>query len=92
MADEELNDLRNRMVNAAIADGELVREGKPAYQKLKLLPEVVSILNRNTITSSILDLGMGDNAGHGKHCKCPRRAIMSLAHRAKPYVDLNMRR
>lgn len=55
MADEELNDLRDRMVKAAIADGELVREGKPAYQKLKLLPEVVGLLNRNTFTQSILD-------------------------------------
>ena len=38
MADEELNDLRNRMVTAAMADGELVAEGKPAYQKLKNVP------------------------------------------------------
>ena len=43
------------MVSAAIADGELVKEGKPAYQKLKLLPEVVSVLNRNTYQQSILD-------------------------------------
>lgn len=55
MADEEINDLRNRMVAAAIADGELVRDGKPAFQKLKLLPEVVGILNRNTYQQSILD-------------------------------------
>lgn len=55
MADEELNDLRNRMVAAAMADGELVGEGKPAYQKLKLLPEVVSVLNRNTYQQSLLD-------------------------------------
>lgn len=55
MADEELNDLKDRMIKAAIADGELVREGKPAYQKLKLLPEVVGLLNRNTFTQSILD-------------------------------------
>lgn len=55
MADEELNDLRNRMVKAAMADGELVAEGKPAYQKLKLLPEVISVLNRNTYQQSLLD-------------------------------------
>ena len=55
MADEEINDLRNRMIQAAIADGELVRDGKPAYQKLKLLPEVVGLLNRNTYTQAILD-------------------------------------
>lgn len=43
------------MTQAAIADGELVREGKPAYQKLKLLSEVIAVLNRNTYTSAILD-------------------------------------
>jgi len=43
------------MIQAAIADGQQVAEGKPAYQKLKLLPEVVGILNRNTYTQSILD-------------------------------------
>lgn len=55
MADEEINSLKDRMIKAAMADGELVQEGKPAFQKLKLLPEVVGILNNNTYRQSILD-------------------------------------
>ncbi|KIV92243.1 hypothetical protein PV10_06700 [Exophiala mesophila] len=55
MADQEIEEMRNRMVAAAEADGELVRQGLPASQKLKMLPEVVSLLNRNTYVQSILD-------------------------------------
>ncbi|KAJ4508643.1 Transcription factor iws1 [Exophiala dermatitidis] len=54
-ADQEIEDLRNRMIAAAETDGELVRQGLPASQKLKMLPEVVSLLNRNNIVQSILD-------------------------------------
>jgi len=43
------------MIAAAETDGELVRQGQPAAQKLKMLPEVVSLLNRNTYVQSILD-------------------------------------
>lgn len=55
MADQEIEELRNRMIAAAEADGELVRQGLPASQKLKMLPEVVSLLNRNTYVQAILD-------------------------------------
>ncbi|KIW79796.1 hypothetical protein Z517_06411 [Fonsecaea pedrosoi CBS 271.37] len=54
-ADAEIEDLRNRMITAAETDGDLVRQGLPASQKLKMLPEVVSLLNRNTYVQSILD-------------------------------------
>ncbi|EXJ92010.1 hypothetical protein A1O3_00560 [Capronia epimyces CBS 606.96] len=54
-ADQEIEDLRNRMIAAAETDGDLVRQGLPASQKLKMLPEVVSLLNRNNIVQSILD-------------------------------------
>jgi transcription factor SPN1 len=43
------------MIAAAETDGELVRQGQPAAQKLKMLPEVVNLLNRNTYMQSILD-------------------------------------
>ena len=43
------------MTAAAEADGEAVRQGQPAAQKLKMLPDVVSLLNRNTYVQSILD-------------------------------------
>ena len=55
MADQEIEDLRNRMTTAAEADGELVRQGLPASQKLKMLPEVLAVLNRNTYVQAILD-------------------------------------
>lgn len=43
------------MIAAAETDGELVRQGQPAAQKLKMLPEVVGLLQRNTYVQSILD-------------------------------------
>lgn len=55
MADQEIEDMRNRMIAAAEADGDLVRQNMPASQKLKMLPEVLSLLNRNTYVQSILD-------------------------------------
>lgn len=55
MADAEIEEMRNRMTRAAEDDGELVRQGLPASQKLKMLPEVVALLNRNSYTSAILD-------------------------------------
>lgn len=55
MADAEIEEMRNRMTRAAEDDGELVRQGLPASQKLKMLPEVIAILNRNSYTSAILD-------------------------------------
>lgn len=55
MADEEISELKDRMISAAVADGQLVKDGKPAFQKLKMLPEVVALLNRNTYQQSVLD-------------------------------------
>lgn len=55
MADQEIEEIRNRMIAAAEADGDLVRQNLPASQKLKMLPEVLSLLNRNTYVQSILD-------------------------------------
>ncbi|KAK4947464.1 Transcription factor iws1 [Elasticomyces elasticus] len=55
MADAEIEEMRNKMIAAAEADGELVRQGLPASEKLKMLPNVVSLLNRNNIVQSILD-------------------------------------
>ncbi|ETN44641.1 uncharacterized protein HMPREF1541_10311 [Cyphellophora europaea CBS 101466] len=55
MADQEIEDMRNRMTKAAEEDGELVRQGLPASQKLKMLPQVVALLNRNQYTQAILD-------------------------------------
>lgn len=55
MADAEIEDMRRRMTNAAQMDAENRREGKPAMHKLKMLPEVVSLLNRNQYVNSLVD-------------------------------------
>ena len=55
MADQEIEDMRTKMTNAAQDDGTAVEKGKPASNKLKMLPEVVALLNRNNYTQAILD-------------------------------------
>ena len=59
MADEEISSLRSRMAQAAQLDVE-ARDAdppRPAMHKLKLLPEVVALLNRNgrEIENAIID-------------------------------------
>ncbi|KAL3467652.1 hypothetical protein BJX64DRAFT_273978 [Aspergillus heterothallicus] len=55
MADAEIEEMRKRMTHAAQMDGANRREGKPAMHKLKMLPEVVSLLNRNQYVNSLVD-------------------------------------
>ncbi|OJJ63653.1 hypothetical protein ASPSYDRAFT_38261 [Aspergillus sydowii CBS 593.65] len=55
MADAEIEDMRKRMTHAAQMDAINRREGKPAMHKLKMLPEVVSLLNRNQYVNSLVD-------------------------------------
>ena len=55
MADQEITDMRNRMQAAAEADADAVIRGEPASAKLKMLPEVLSLLNRNTYIQALLD-------------------------------------
>lgn len=55
MADAEIENMRRRMTEAAQADTYAREKGQPAMHKLKLLPEVVALLNRNTIASSLVD-------------------------------------
>ena len=55
MADAEIEDMRRRMASAAEADNEGRKRGEPARHKLKLLPEVVTMLNKNSIKDSIVD-------------------------------------
>ncbi|KAI9846160.1 MAG: Transcription factor iws1 [Sclerophora amabilis] len=54
-ADALVEDMRQRMAAAAQADNEARSEGKAAVQKLKMLPEVVALLNRNTLQHAIVD-------------------------------------
>lgn len=55
MADAEIEDMRKRMTHAAQMDAISRREGNPAMHKLKMLPEVVSLLNRNQYVNSLVD-------------------------------------
>ncbi|TVY28591.1 Transcription factor [Lachnellula hyalina] len=53
--DDEIAALKIRMEQACEADNAARESGKPALQKLKMLPEVVSLLSRNTVQHSIVD-------------------------------------
>ncbi|KAG4422331.1 hypothetical protein IFR04_004483 [Cadophora malorum] len=53
--DDEIAALKIRMEQACEADNSAREQGKPALQKLKMLPEVVALLNRNTVQHSIVD-------------------------------------
>ncbi|KAI9923603.1 hypothetical protein ASPWEDRAFT_27917 [Aspergillus wentii DTO 134E9] len=55
MADAEIEDMRKRMTHAAQMDAINRRQGQPAMHKLKMLPEVVSLLNRNQYVNSLVD-------------------------------------
>ncbi|CAG8977771.1 hypothetical protein HYALB_00011156 [Hymenoscyphus albidus] len=53
--DEEIAQLKVEMERACTADNEARDQGQPAVHKLKMLPKVVSLLNRNTVQHSIVD-------------------------------------
>lgn len=55
MADAEIEDMRKRMTHAAQMDAICRQEGNPAMNKLKLLPEVLTLLNRNQYMNSLVD-------------------------------------
>lgn len=54
-ADEQIADLKVRMEQAAQLDNKARDEGRAAINKVKLLPQVVTMLNRNNIQHAILD-------------------------------------
>ncbi|KAI9046933.1 hypothetical protein LZ554_009009 [Drepanopeziza brunnea f. sp. 'monogermtubi'] len=53
--DDEIAALKIRMEQACEADNTAREKGQPALNKLKMLPEVVALLNRNTVQHSIVD-------------------------------------
>lgn len=55
MADQEIEEMRRRMAQAAEADNEGRKRNEPARHKLKLLPEVVALLNTNRLKETIVD-------------------------------------
>lgn len=55
MADEEINTMRQRMAKACELDAEARAKGEVATHKLAILPQVVELLNRNTIQAQLVD-------------------------------------
>lgn len=55
MADQEIEEMRRRMAQAAMADNEGRKRNEPARHKLKLLPEVTALLNKNSLRDTIVD-------------------------------------
>ncbi|KAI8675520.1 hypothetical protein NCS57_00453400 [Fusarium keratoplasticum] len=53
--DDLLADLKVRMEQACQADNSARESGQPALHKLKLLPEVTGLLNRNDVQHAVLD-------------------------------------
>lgn len=53
--DEQLASLKLQMERACQADNVARENGQPAVHKLKLLPEVTGILNRNNVQHAVLD-------------------------------------
>ncbi|KAI0376743.1 hypothetical protein F5Y04DRAFT_197276 [Hypomontagnella monticulosa] len=53
--DERIADLKVRMENACQADNQAREAGEPALHKLKLLPEVMALLNRNNNQAAVID-------------------------------------
>ncbi|GJN72422.1 transcription factor IWS1 [Purpureocillium lilacinum] len=53
--DETLAELKTRMDKACVDDNAARGAGQPALHKLKLLPEVVGLLNRNNVQHAVLD-------------------------------------
>ncbi|CAI4214218.1 unnamed protein product [Parascedosporium putredinis] len=57
--DDQIADLVVKMERACEADNTAREAGKPAVEKMKLLPEVVSMLNRNNAQEAVLDPDSG---------------------------------
>ena len=53
--DDMIESMRVKMVNAAMADNEARKAGRVAGAKLKMLPEVVFLLNRTHLQASLAD-------------------------------------
>ncbi|KAI9792293.1 MAG: Transcription factor iws1 [Peltula sp. TS41687] len=57
--DALIEEVRKKMVNAARSDNDARKEGRIATEKLRLLPQVVDLLNRKGIQPAIVDPDSG---------------------------------
>lgn len=55
LQDESIAAMRDAMREAALQDVECIREGRPAINKVKMLPEVADMLQKKALAYSILD-------------------------------------
>ncbi|KAK5676797.1 Transcription factor iws1 [Elasticomyces elasticus] len=54
-ADDEIAGMRNKMAEACRQDAEARQKGEVATHKLRILPEVVELMNKNTIQAQLVD-------------------------------------
>ncbi|KAI5292182.1 Transcription factor iws1 [Ascosphaera acerosa] len=55
LADAQIEDMRRRMTDAARLDSEAKKAGKPVFHKVKMLSDVVSLLNKTQYINSLVD-------------------------------------
>lgn len=62
MQDDAIAALRDKMRMVAVEDAECIKEGKPALNKIRMLPEVTTILRKESLADSILDGNLLESA------------------------------
>jgi len=78
-ADEEVSRLREAMLAAALDDEQANREKLPATSKLRLLPQVMEVLRKNSLAQSIIDNNLLEGV---------RKWLEPLPDRSLPALDI----
>ncbi|KAI9567411.1 transcription factor iws1 [Boletus coccyginus] len=78
-ADEEVSRLREAMLGAALDDEQANREKLPATNKLKLLPQVMEVLRKQSLSQSIVDNNLLEGV---------RRWLEPLPDRSLPALNI----
>ncbi|KIK96787.1 hypothetical protein PAXRUDRAFT_825588 [Paxillus rubicundulus Ve08.2h10] len=78
-ADEEVSRLREAMLGAAADDEQANREKLPATNKLKLLPQVMEVLRKQSLSQSIIDNNLLEGV---------RRWLEPLPDRSLPALNI----
>ncbi|KAG6334411.1 hypothetical protein ID866_4680 [Astraeus odoratus] len=78
-ADEEVSRLREAMLNAAADDEQANRDKLPATNKLKLLPQVMEVLRKQSLSQSIIDNNLLEGV---------RRWLEPLPDRSLPALNI----
>ncbi|KAI5285350.1 Transcription factor iws1 [Ascosphaera aggregata] len=55
IADAQIEEMRRRMTDAARLDSEAKKAGKPVFHKVKMLEDVVNLLNKTQYVNSLVD-------------------------------------